>query len=397
MTGPILPGATLGVLGGGQLGAMCTMAARRLGYRVAVWDPDPDAPAHTLANLSFKGPFADHVLLKQFEREVSAVTYEWENIPTAVTEVLEKSLPVRPGSAVLGVLQHRLNQKSFLAERGFPVASFRSIAHPDALTQAAAEIGFPCLCKTATSGYDGKGQWRLSSAEEAMALQHELSRTASPSSQWIVEQFIEFAKELSVLVVRGVDGERCVYPVVENIHEAGILRMTFVPADIPADMARQAQETAAAAIDALNGVGVFCVELFQKRDGSLCINEIAPRPHNSGHYTLDACTVSQFEQQVRALCGLPLGEVRMLSPAAMVNVIGEDMRRVLKEEALMILLKAPGAKLHVYGKRSIRAGRKMGHVTFLAGHLEKARNAAVQFGRLLRASDESQVATTLKK
>jgi 5-(carboxyamino)imidazole ribonucleotide synthase len=397
MTGPILPGATLGVLGGGQLGAMFTMAARRLGYRVAVWDPDPDAPAHTLANLSFKGTFADHAMLKQFEREVSAITYEWENIPTTVTEVLEKSLPVRPGSAVLGVLQHRFNQKSFLAERKFSVASFRSIAHPDALAQTAAEIGFPCLCKTATSGYDGKGQWQLSSAEEAIALQRELSRTASPSSQWIVEQFIEFARELSVLVVRGVDGERCVYPVTENIHEAGILRMTFAPADIPADLAKQAQETAASAIDALNGVGVFCVELFQKRDGSLCINEIAPRPHNSGHYTLDACTVSQFEQQVRALCGLPLGEVRMLSSAAMVNVIGDDMRRILKEEALMSLLKAPGAKLHVYGKRSIRAGRKMGHVTFLADNLEKAKDAAVQFGRLLRASDESRVATTLNK
>ena len=173
--------------------------------------------------------------------------------------------------------------------------------------------------------------------------------------------------------------------------------MTVVPADIPAGTARQAQATAAAAIDALNGVGVFCIELFQKRDGLLCINEIAPRPHNSGHYTLDACTVSQFEQQVRALCGLPLGEVRMLSCAAMVNVIGDDMRRILTEEALMTLLKKPGATLHVYGKRAIRTGRKMGHVTFLAGHLEKAHDEAIQFVRLLRASLESQVATTLKK
>ena len=379
----------LGVLGGGQLGAMFVMAARRLGYRVAVWDPDPDAPAHTIAHRSFSRPFTDCDALKQFGSVVSAVTYEWENIPVSVVEALEQSVPVRPGSAILRVLQNRLDHKSFLAEHGFPVSPFLALSHPKELTNTAAAIGFPCLCKAATAGYDGKGQWRLSSASEAASLQERLSQSASSNDRWIIEQFLGFTKEVSVLVVRAANGDRRVYPVAENVHEAGILRTTLVPAAIEPIIAKRAQVIAIAAVEALNDVGVFCVELFVMPDNALVINEIAPRPHNSGHYTLDACTVSQFEQQVRALCGLPLGEARLLSPAAMINLIGEDLPRVHSEEALIPLLGVPGSKLHIYGKKSVRPGRKMGHVTFLAEQAGRALNHVVSLQQSLSGVKQS--------
>jgi len=384
MPGPILPGTMLGVLGGGQLGAMFVMAARRLGYRIAVWDPDPEAPAHTIADRSFSLPFTDCDALEQFRSTVGAVTYEWENIPVAVAETLEQAVPVRPGSAILRVLQNRLDHKTFLAERGFPVAPFQAVSDAKDLTSMGTAIGFPCICKTATAGYDGKGQWRLSSVREAETLQEQLSRDAPPHRRWIVEQFLRFTHELSVLVVRAADGDRRVYPVAGNVHEAGILRTTLVPAEIEPVMAKRVQDLAVAAIDALNGVGVFCVELFLMPDGLLLINEIAPRPHNSGHYTLDACTVSQFEQQVRALCELPLGEVRLLSSAAMVNLIGEDVMRARSEKALTALLGVPGSKLHIYGKTSVRPGRKMGHVTFLDGSTDEVSERAEALQRILK-------------
>ena len=389
MPGSILPGTMLGVLGGGQLGAMFAMAARRLGYRVAVWDPDPDAPAHTIADRSFSSPFTDCDALQQFENIVSAVTYEWENIPVSVAEALEQSVPVRPGSNILRVLQNRLDHKTFLAERGFPVAPFLAVPHPKELTDTAAVIGFPCLCKAATAGYDGKGQWRLSSASEAASLQERLTQSASSNDRWIIEQFLGFTKELSVLIVRAANGDRRIYPVAENVHEAGILRTTLVPASIDPVIAERAQAIAIAAIEALTGVGVFCVELFVMPDNALVINEIAPRPHNSGHYTLDACTISQFEQQVRALCGLPLGEVRLLSPAAMINLIGEDLMRVRSEEALIALLGVPGSKLHVYGKKSVRPGRKMGHVTFLTEQAGRALEYVMSLQQSLSGVKES--------
>ncbi len=378
MSGRIEPGAMVGVLGGGQLGAMFAVAARRLGYRIAVWDPDPDAPALKIADLPLGRPFEDASALATFAGSISAATYEWENIPAAVGDSLEQRLPVRPSTRILRLLQNRLEQKTFLAERGFPVAPFRAVGVPGDLTAAADAVGFPCLCKTATAGYDGKGQWRLAGQAELRGLQEQLGRRAqgnSPSA-WVLEQFLPFEKELSVLVVRGADGERRLYPTVENVHDAGILRATLVPAGIEPRIAEQAAFLAGSAVEALEGIGVFCVELFLMADGRLFVNEVAPRPHNSGHYTLDACTVSQFEQQVRAVCDLPLGEVRLLCPAAMVNLIGEDVNRVSRGEGLVNLLRHPGASLHLYGKKSVRPGRKMGHVTFLAEKPEAAWEAA---------------------
>lgn len=381
----------IGVLGGGQLGAMFGNAARRLGYRVAVWDPDPDAPALRAADFSLSAPFHDSSALAEFAEAVSAATYEWENIPVTVAAALEQAVPLTPSSRILGLLQNRIEQKSFLRRHGFAVAPFRIISSPGDVIAAAESIGFPCLCKTATSGYDGKGQWRLLGSADVRDLQQRFYQAAQEQTQqWIVEQFLQFEKELSALIVRSADGTARAYPVVENVHEGGILRVSQVPADVPPPIAERAGQIAASVVEALDGVGVFCVELFLMPDGRLLINEVAPRPHNSGHYTLDACTVSQFEQQVRALCNLPLGEVRLLSPAVMVNLIGHDLTRTTTSKGLVALLSEPGAALHVYGKRTVRPGRKMGHVTFLRDTADQAWEAAMMFRRLLGGTEPTR-------
>jgi len=378
----------LGVLGGGQLGAMFTAAAQRLGYRVAAWDPDPDAPALKLADLPFATPFTDQASLAKFAASIKAATYEWENIPAATVQALERQVPVRPAPRILQIIQNRIEQKTFLAGRKIPVAPFRAIASPDQVA-VPDDIGFPALCKTATLGYDGKGQWRLSGPADVRPVQDELrAQSQQPAlrqaqGKWIIERFLPFEKELSVLVVRGADGDRRLYPVVENVHEAGILSTTRVPAAIDGQTAGQAAALAGSVVDALDGIGVFCVELFLMRDGTLYVNEVAPRPHNSGHYTLDACTVSQFEQQVRAVCGLPLGEVKLTSPAVMVNLIGDDFTRATTDEKVQAFLRRAGAKVHVYGKKSVRPGRKMGHVTFLAGTADAAWESASALKRML--------------
>jgi len=375
----IEPGSVLGVLGGGQLGAMFTMAACRVGYRVAVWDPDPDAPAHRIATHSFPAPFTDQHSLERFADLVSVVTYEWENIPAELCRVLEQRRPVRPSSAVLSVIQDRLKQKGFLASKGFPVPPFASLTVPDQLSETIRQVGYPVLCKTATSGYDGKGQWRITRESDVREVEHAISESARPGIRWIVESLVPFERELSILVVRGADGQSCTYPMAENEHEEGILRITKVPAPGSSTVAERAAALAIQVVDRLEGVGVFCLEMFQLPSGELLINEIAPRPHNSGHYTLDACSVSQFEQQVRAICGMPLGEVRLLSPAVMLNLIGDDASFLMKSAGCRTLLDIPGAVLHLYGKRVIRPRRKMGHVMFLGETLGLALDHAKQF------------------
>lgn len=373
----------LGVLGGGQLGAMFAGAARRLGYQVSVWDPAPDAPALRLADLALTQSFADPRALTRFTQSVRAATYEWENIPSSVACAIEAVLPLRPSARILSVLQDRIEQKTFLARHGIPVAPFSAIRPGDEL-YVPSEIGYPCLCKTARSGYDGKGQWRLKSPGDMEALRQKLVTTTGSSGPWVLERFLPFEKELSVLVVRGADSDHRTYPVVENRHEGGILRLTRIPAEVNGRVIQQAGELALAVVEALEGIGVFCVELFLMADGTLFVNEVAPRPHNSGHYTLDACVVSQFEQQVRALCGLPLGGAGLLCPAAMVNLIGEDVARATSGEGLRDLLRQPGAILHLYGKREVRPDRKMGHVTFLGEKPEEAWAAACAFHSALR-------------
>ena len=383
--GQIDPGTTVGVLGGGQLGAMFTGTARRMGYRVAVWDPDADVPAHQVAHQSFIAPFSDHATRELFASAAQAVTLEWENIPAELCEWLEQRCPVRPASAVLRTIQDRVEQKQFLSSRSLPVPDFAEVTSGTQLIQAINRLGLPVVCKTARSGYDGKGQWLVKQHSDVVQVERDLATTTS-GGRWIVEQFITFVRELSVLVVRNERGDCCVYPVVENRHEHGILRDSRVPAPISPDEAVAARDLSIRAVTALQGVGVFCVELFQAQDGRLLINEIAPRPHNSGHYTLDACTVSQFEQQVRVTCGLPLGEVRLLSPAVMVNLIGEEVTAVLSGEGCQAIYDTPGAAVHVYGKRVIRPRRKMGHVTFTASEADTALALSQQFmARIKRA------------
>jgi 5-(carboxyamino)imidazole ribonucleotide synthase len=362
----------IGVLGGGQLGAMFTTAARRLGYRIAAWDPDPEAPALRLAHLPIAAPFDDTDALAQFAGAAAAATYEWENVPFSVGRALEERIPVRPSPAILRVLQNRISQKAFLGSRNLPIAPFRAVRAPAELA-IPDELGYPALCKTATSGYDGKGQWRITGPADIERLRHLLPA----DSEWIVERLLTFEKELSVVVVRGMGGEVRSYPIAENVHEQGILRTSRIPAELAPRCREEARSLAHAVVEALDGVGVFCIEMFLLAEGRLLINEVAPRPHNSGHYTLDACSVSQFEQQVRALCGLPLGEIRLLSPAVMVNLLGDEINEATSGEGLVRVLGVPGAKLRVYGKTKIRPGRKMGHVTFLAENADRAWEAAM--------------------
>jgi 5-(carboxyamino)imidazole ribonucleotide synthase len=382
---PVLiePGATIGVLGGGQLGAMFAQAARRLGYQVAVWDPDSDAPAFRSADVAVNAPFEDSASLEKFSGSVSAATYEWENIPASVAAALEQRMPLRPSGRILSLLQDRLDQKIFLTKHGFPVAPFRPVLIASDVLTAVEQIGLPCVCKTTRTGYDGKGQWRLTSKDEAAALQEEFQRTNRPGTRWIVEGLVAFEKELSVVVARAENGERRIYPPVENIHEHGILRLTREPANVDFRTVEHAMALASSVTEALKDIGVFCVEMFFMSDGTLLVNEVAPRPHNSGHYTLEACSVSQFEQQVRALCGLPLGEIHTLCSAAMVNLIGDDIRKVTAKPGLLELLRTPGARLHVYGKRVVRPRRKMGHVTFISEKADEAWTAALALRRLL--------------
>jgi 5-(carboxyamino)imidazole ribonucleotide synthase len=379
----IEPGSVLGVLGGGQLGAMFATAAVRSGFRVAVWDPDPDAPAHRLATHSFPKPFTDQQAFVQFSGLVSVVTYEWENVPAQLCQQLEQTKPVRPSSEVLRVIQDRLVQKKFLADHGFPVPRFKVLTSLDRLGEVIRQLDGPAFCKTSTAGYDGKGQWRISCESDVPEIEESMRVSAQSGSKWIVEAHVPFEKELSILVARGTGGRSIVYPLVENEHEEGILRTTLVPAAVASTVVQKAESLACDLVERMHGVGLFCLELFQLAGGALLINEVAPRPHNSGHYTLDACSVSQFEQQVRAICGLSLGEVQLLSPAAMVNLIGEDAMTIGTGAECRALLDLPGAHVHLYGKRTIRPGRKMGHVTFLADNLLTAQDRATRLRRSL--------------
>ena len=362
----IEPGSVLGVLGGGQLGALFARAATTLGYRVAVWDPDPDAPAHRLATHSFAAPFTDLTTATAFAAVTSVDTYEWENVPAELCERLERERPVLPSGGVLRHIQNRLVQTRFLAGHGFPVPRFAALIDPPRVLETIREVGGPVVCKTAMAGYDGKGQWRINEPTAVPAVLPSIAASARPGMQWIVEAFVPFERELSILVARGVDGQTIVYPLVENEHEQGILRTTLVPAVVPPVVVERAETLARAVIERMDGIGLFCLELFLLPGNVLQINEVAPRPHNSGHYTLDACSLSQFEQQVRTVCGLPPENVQLLSQAAMVNLIGGEIETIAEDAECRRLLALPYTFLHDYEKREIRPRRKMGHVTFLA-------------------------------
>ncbi len=367
----IPPGSTVGLMGGGQLGRMFAIAARRMGYFVHTLEPTPLCPAGQVSDVEINADYDDPAGLARLVSGVRVVTFEFENIPHAALSTLAEQTLVRPGPHVLLTCQNRQREKQFLRQHGFPTAPFAVVRSAGELGAALKRIGLPAVLKTADFGYDGKGQIKLAPGTDPDpdAL---WKRFASPVG--VVEGWIDFAAELSVVCARSASGEIAAFPVSENIHAHHILDVSIVPARLGPEVQAAARDIARAIAEALDVIGLLAVEMFLGRDGSLLVNELAPRPHNSGHYTFDACVTSQFEQQLRAVCDLPLGETRLLSPVVMVNLLGDLW--AAGEPDWRVVLDEPSAKLHLYGKSVAKPGRKMGHVCVLdpdpAQALEKA-------------------------
>ena len=353
---PILPGATIGVLGSGQLGRMFALAARELGYRIHIYSPDNDSPAGQIGDREISASYDDLDQIRAFARQVQVMTFEFENVPAAATAAAAEFAPVRPDGRVLHVTQNRLREKTFLEGNGFPVTPFRRIHSLADLRDAARDLGLPAVLKTADFGYDGKGQAKLTSTDQLEAAWKNLN-----GAEGIYEAFVSFEKEISVVGARTVRGEFAAFPIFENAHANHILDITFAPAAIDPRLAREATELAAGILQKLDVVGLLTVEMFVTTDGRILVNELAPRTHNSGHLTIDACITSQFEQQVRAVCGLPLGSTELRQPAAMANLLGHLWSH--GEPRWDAALEDPLVKLHLYGKAKARVGRKMGHLT----------------------------------
>lgn len=361
----IKPGSTLGILGGGQLGRMIALAGRALGYRFVTMDPTADAPCGQTADRQIVASYDDVEAAMQLASVSDVISYEFENVDAQVAEVLESRAYVPQGSRLLRITQNRIREKTAIREIGIPVAPFCVVNSLEDLQEAVRELGLPAVMKTATGGYDGKGQWVLRSEAELAEAYDTLSKAGT---ELIVEQFVPFQMELSVIAARNPAGELAVFPVSENIHQENILHLSIVPARISAEVAARAEEIARTIVEKLDVVGLIAVELFLTEDGQLYVNELAPRPHNSGHFTMDACVTSQFEQHVRAVCNLPLGSTELLSSVVMVNILGEHLQPVIDQ-----IDKLPRtAKLHLYGKAESKAKRKMGHINVLAPTVEEA-------------------------
>jgi len=356
------PGSTIGVMGSGQLGRMLAIAARRMGYGIHIFSPEKNTPAGQLADLEVAAPYEDQAAVEAFALGVDVLTFEFENIPAESVEWAAKHCVVRPAGSVLHVCQQRLREKQFLAAARIPVAPFAAITNRLDLRDALEKIGTPAVLKTAAFGYDGKGQRTISSLEEAEGI--------DCTKLCVLEGFMRFEKEISVLVARGVDGKAVTFPVCENVHTNHILDFTVAPARVSVEVEQAAREIARTVAERLDLVGLLAVEMFLLEDSSLVVNELAPRPHNSGHYTFDACITSQFEQQLRAICGLPLGSTELLRPAAMANLLGDLWTHGQPDWAAAA--RFPNVKIHLYGKTGPRPGRKMGHLTALASDTESA-------------------------
>lgn len=359
------PGGTIGVLGSGQLGRMMALAARRMGYRVHTLSPGIDTPTGQVADLEITADYEDLDAIRAFVGGVEVVTFEFENVSAEATDAAAELAPVRPSGAALHITQQRAREKAFLADRGFPVAPFARVQSLDELAVALGTLGLPAIVKTAAFGYDGKGQHRITAIEQAERVWGLVGHQEA-----IVERVIDFACEISVVAARGLDGAMVDYGAIENQHANHILDVSISPARVPGAVAAQASALARRVMEELAYVGVLCVEFFVTADHQLLVNEIAPRPHNSGHLTIEACATSQFEQQVRAICGLPLGSTAQARPAAMANLLGEIWAD--GEPNWDAALAVPGAALHLYGKDDPRPGRKMGHVTVVADTVEEA-------------------------
>ncbi|MDQ2869841.1 MAG: 5-(carboxyamino)imidazole ribonucleotide synthase [Acidobacteriota bacterium] len=377
MIRPVLPGSTIGVLGSGQLGRMFAIAARRLGYRVHTYSPEYDTPTGQIADVEVTAPYDDLDRVREFAGRVDVVTFEFENVPFETAAAAAELAPVRPGGEVLSICQNRVREKAFLRSNGFPVAEYRVARSLEELSAAWKEVGGDAVAKRAGFSYDGKGQARVSSAEDVDAAWQSIG-----AQEAVVERFVPFDHEISVIVGRGVDGSIADFGILRNAHARHILDYTVCDPEHP--LREKAAEMARGIVEALGLVGVLCVEFFVEEGpaGSLLINELAPRPHNSGHLTVDACVTSQFEQQLRAVCGLPLGSTRPLRPAAMANILGDLWAE--GEPDWRAACAVPEAKLHLYGKSEPRPGRKMGHITALADSAEEALARALEARGKLR-------------
>ncbi len=370
----ILPGSTIGVLGSGQLGRMFAIAARRMGYRVHTFSPETDTPTGQVADVEIKAHYDDLNAVRSFASAVDVVTFEFENVPAATAQAAAERAPVRPSGSVLHTTQNRLREKTFLCDHGFPVTPFAAVNSIEDLKDGLSRFGYPAILKTAGFGYDGKGQTKIRSQDQA-----EAALSSAGKQEMILESFVDFANELSVIGARSLRGSFVHWGVIQNEHRDHILDVSIAPANLPPEITGEAVGIARAVLEQLDVVGVLCVEFFLTAGGKLLINELAPRPHNSGHLTFDACVTSQFEQQLRAVCGLPLGSTELLRPAAMANLLGDLWKDGEPDWAAACAF--PNVKLHLYGKLTPKPGRKMGHLTAMA---ESADEAA----RLVRAVRE---------
>ena len=367
--GRVLPGAAIGVLGSGQLGRMFAIAARRMGYRVHTYSPESDTPTGQVSDVEVNAAYEDLDEVRRFAGRVSAVTFEFENVPAETAAACAECCPVRPDGQVLHITQHRLREKTFLKNAGLPHTPFEAVRSLAELEAAIAKLGAPAILKTAGFGYDGKGQFRIAAPDKAAE-----AWAAVNTNEAVLEAFVDFEREVSVVAARGADGDFRHWGVIENEHRNHILDLSLAPARVSATIEKDAIEIARTVLEKLNVTGVLCVEYFVTRRGGILINELAPRPHNSGHLTFDASMTSQFEQQLRAVCGLPLGDTAYFTPAAMANLLGGEWEH--GEPDWDAALRHPGVKLHLYGKMQPRKGRKMGHLTALGeSPLEIARAA----------------------
>ncbi|HEX8248046.1 MAG TPA: 5-(carboxyamino)imidazole ribonucleotide synthase [Pyrinomonadaceae bacterium] len=382
----ILPGSTIGVFGSGQLGRMFAVEARKMGYRVHTFSPDSDTPTGQVADFETSADYEDLDKVREFAEAVDVVTFEFENVPSKTVEVAAQFAEVHPKGEILHTTQNRLREKKFLSRNGFPVTPFRHIKTAEDLRNAAREIGVPAILKTAGFGYDGKGQTKIKAFEEI-----ENAFANLKNQEAVLEAFVEFEKEISVVCARDRRGNFAHYGVIENEHASHILDVSFAPALVSEKIYKEAVEIARVVAETLDYVGTLCVEFFLSRDEKLVINELAPRPHNSGHLTFDACVTSQFEQQLRAVCGLPLGSTAFYKPAAMANLLGDIWQS--GEPNWARSLEFPQLKLHLYGKAEPRGGRKMGHLTALAATARKAVETVTKAREELAANKHEKART----
>ncbi len=385
----ILPGKTIGILGGGQLGRMFAIAARRMGYQIHCLDPIRYGPTGQIADVEINAAYDDLLAAERFARDVDVVTFEFENVPAATLAAIEIIRPVRPSPFVLETTRHRLREKDFLSSNGFPIAAYRAVRSAQDLTRAAGDLGTPAILKTAEFGYDGKGQARIASLDQCESAWNSLGVSVG-----VLEAFVRFDREVSVIVARSSAGQIACYEPFENAHRNHILDLTttITAGDMPGwaspELLDSATELAGEIAKKIGLVGLLCVELFQVGNDWV-VNELAPRPHNSGHVTFDAFATSQFEQQLRAVCDLPLGDTSCLCPAAMANLLGDEWfdAGVRTEPNWAAALRDPQVKLHLYGKSDPKPGRKMGHLTALANSSAEAKDRVLAARAALAKGD----------